>query len=247
MPQGIETYDAAGKVLFSSDVLTWALRRTGSGTSGAPDAGNTLASTITIPIDIRTYSRPMIGFQCSAYVGFLGPNPTNGNPRYACSANGVAYNWFLFDWAADIPNLGYGFETFTSSGQRAYSSAQRALQPLAILGSPVTFTGKSLAVVIPSWGGHETWPPDGTCYDNTPAEAWERGMSCSNLVIAQDSKIYGARTTNSNQSADAGQISYSDINISTSSAGWNAHNDFEVSVPIFVADVTGVPIGSTFF
>lgn len=248
MPVGIETYSAAGKVLFSSDIFTWQLRRTGSGTSVPATAGNTLVGTIKIPIDITTLNYPVFGFQCEEYVGFLGTESGTNYPCFACSANGEAYNYFVFDWANSIPNLGYGFETFNSAGQRTYSSAQRALLPLDVITSgDVTFTGKSLCAVVPSWSGHEVWPATGTCFDNEPAEPWEDGEFCSNLQIAVDSKIYGARTINSNQTVEIGEISFDDVNINISSAQWTAHDDYQVLVPFFVADVTGITIGSTFY
>lgn len=259
MPVGLETYDALGKVLLSTDVLTMALRKTGTGTAVASDAGSAVPSMLKPPIDFRNYTWPLVAISCASPFGFFGLHSTTFEPRYGCAgAIGTSYTYYLFDVSTTIPNTTFGLEVYNSSGQRAYSAAQRSAKPLAVLTDnrasdtgaafpTFTATGKQLAIAIPHWAGWQYWPPNGMCYDNTPAEAWEPGIFCSNLQIQQDYKMLGGKITNGGQTASLDKITYEDITISTSSGGYSSHNNYAVPLTALVMDVTLFPVPATVF
>lgn len=260
MTVGFELYEASGRVAISFDVLTMAFRKSGSGVTVASDAGSSVASMLKPPVDFTAYGWPMLAIQCAQTFGFMGLNSTDHQPRYACAGGiGTAYNWFLFDVSTTIPNTTFGLELYNAAGQRSFSAAQRALRILKVFQearnhdtgaayASQTFSGKSVALVVPHFAGWRYWPPDGTCFDGGGAgTSWEPGMSCTNLQIPQDSKILGGSITNSNQTANIGHITFEDVNISTSSSGFAAHADLAQALTAFAVDVTNFPLPATVY
>jgi hypothetical protein len=244
---GIESIDSSGKVLFTSDVITFAHRSSGSAVSVAGSSGYSI---IALPFNIADYDMPMIGIYCPSYVAFMGMNGS-GQPTYACSGGiGTGCGFYVFDLASNIPDAHFGLETYDAAGNRSYSSAQRSLVPRAILdnGQSLTQLGRTLCPVIPAWSGHSLIADTGFCYDNGPAgESWDIGQPCNNLQVAQDSKLYGARVTNGGQSVDVGEISWDDVILSTSAAGHAAYQNHVRPAQIIIADITGFPGSGVFF
>jgi hypothetical protein len=108
----------------------------------------------------------------------------------------------------------------------------------------VTHTGKSLAVAQGETGAHLYAGPidyylggtitlDPFNYDATGYQ--------------NDAKVYGANVSNSNQTATVDWVSFDDVYIGPQAGDVYVPPDFQRQPLIFVCDVTGVPIGTTFF
>jgi hypothetical protein len=260
MAVGFEVYDGFGKILDTADVLTLALRKTGTGLSIASDAGMAVSSMLKPPVDFRNYTNPVVAINCGQLFGFFGLHSVSFEPRYGCAGPiNTPYTYYVFDVSTTIPDTSLGLETYTAAGQRSFSAVQRALRVLSLLqesrtfdtGDPfpsVTHAGKSLAAVVPHWAGWRYWPGEGTCFDGGGSgSSWEPPTFCANLQIQQDYKMLGAKVSNSNQTVELGTITYEDVTISTSSAGYAANTNLARPLTTLVADVTNYPVPAVIY
>jgi hypothetical protein len=258
MPVGFECYDQNGKLQFNDSMFCYFLRKTGSGTTGSANVGNTDPSSI--QISASGYTNPIIAIQCSATVAFYGL--FGGNYWWACSGGvGTAFNYFVYDRSSAIPASNFGVEVVDASGVITFSSNYRPMQVVSFLDNmnysswmnpgssqSVTFGGKSLAVAQGETGGHRYAGPmdyylggmqvldpyDPSGYDSTGYQ--------------NDAKLYGGVISNSNQTATTGYVGFDDVYIGGAYSGINnPPPDWQRQLKLFVVDVTGVPIGTTFF
>ena len=256
MPVGFEAYDANGKLQFNDSMFCYFLRKTGSGTTTDSTIGNTDPSKITLPA--TGYTNPIIAIQCSAAVSFWGL--FGGNYYWLCSgAAGTSFNYFVYDRSSTIPASNFGLEVVDANGAITFSSNYRPMQVLSLLNSvtypywggppggtnqpSVTYTGRSLAVAQGETGGHRFAGPmdyylGGLQVVEPPYDA---------TGYQNDAKVYGATVSNSNQTATVDWVSFDDVYVGPELGDIYVPADWQRQPLIFVCDVTGVPIGTTFF
>jgi hypothetical protein len=256
MPVGFEAYDANGKLQFNDSMFCYFLRKTGSGTTTESTIGNTDPSKIELPA--TGYTNPIIAIQCAAAVSFYGL--FGGNYYWLCSgAAGTSFNYFVYDRSSTIPASNFGLEVVDANGAITFSSNYRPMQVLSLLNSvtypywggpepgtnqqSVTYTGRSLAVAQGETGGHRL---------AGPIYYWFQGMAVVEppydaTSYQNDAKIYGATVSNSNQTATVDWVSFDDVYIGPEPGDVYVPPDWQRQPLIFVCDVTGVPIGTTFF
>jgi hypothetical protein len=254
MPVGFECYDENGKLQFNDSMFCYFLRKTGSGTSGSTKIGVTDPSSISI--SATGYANPIIAIQCSAAVAFFGL--FGGSYWWACDgAVGTSFNYFVYDRSNVIPASNFGVEVVDASGAITFSSNYRPMQTISLLnnmsypswgtpGTPqsVTFGGRSLAVAQGETGGHRFAGPidyylDGMLVLDGPYDS---------TGYQNDAKLYGGYISNSNQTATTATVSLDDVYIGGGYTGINNPDpDWQRQLTMFVVDVTGVPIGTTFF
>lgn len=257
MPVGFEAYNPSGKLQFNDSMFCYFLRKTGSGTTDDSTIGTTDPSKITL--SATGYTNPIIAIQCSSAVSFWGM--FGGNYYWLCSgAVGTSFNYFVFDRSNVLPTSNFGLEVRNSSGQITFSSNYRPMQVLSLLNSvtypywggpepgtnqpSVTYSGRSLAVAQGETGMHR--------YAG-PIDYWFQGaitldpFQYDATSYQNDSKVYGARISNSHQTATVDWVSFDDVQIGPQPGDIYVPPDFQRQPLIFVCDVTGVPIGTTFF
>ena len=255
MPVGFECYDQNGKLQFNDSMFCYFLRKTGSGTTGSADVGNTDPSSI--QLSASGYTNPIIAIQCSATVAFYGMY--GGNYWWACSgAVGTSFNYFIYDRSNSIPASNFGLEVMDANGAITFSSNYRPMQVVSFLDNmsysgfqnpgaaqSATYGGKSLAVAQGETGGHRFAGPMDYYFQGMltfdPFEYDATGYQ-------NDAKLYGGSISNSNQTATTGVVSFDDVYIGGAYSGINnPPPDWQRQLKLFVVDVTGVPIGTTFF
>ena len=96
-------------------------------------------------------------------------------------------------------------------------------------------------------GGHSI-PGEANCYGSGRPELGDLN-TCNDIRARIDGKLYGGRTDSGGTQVTASSVSYDDVlgsygnydNYQKNSGGW------EVANLILVVDVTGIPVGTTFF
>ena len=254
MPVGFECYDQNGKLQFNDSMFCYFLRKTGSGTTGSTKVGNTDPSSI--QLSASGYTDPIIAIQCASPVAFYGR--FSNNYWWACGgAVGTAFNYYVYDRSNAIPASNFGIEVVDANGAITFSSNYRPMQVLSLLNDldylalggyqSVTHTGKSLALAQGETGGHriagimQYFAGNQMVIPNGPDDYDSTGYQ-------NDAKLYGGVISNSNQTAAVDVVSFDDVYIGGAFTGINTPPpDWERQLKLFVVDVTGVPIGTTFF
>jgi hypothetical protein len=253
MPVGFECYDANGKLQFNDSMFSYFLRKTGSGTSTATTIGNTTPSEIVI--SVAGYTSPLVAIQSTQPVAFYFKD--GNNYIWACQGGvGTSFNYYVYDTSNAIPASNFGLEVVNSSGAITFSSNYRPLLVLNYLTShdpqTATHTGKTLAFIQGQTGhnriqGNITYYLGGvaTFPSNDPPESYEYDY----YQYPQTSKLFGANVYNTNQSVTTSAVSFDDVTITQNSTDPYTYPPANVTrqPKIFVVDVTGVPIGTTFF
>lgn len=268
MPYGMEIYDANGKLVASSDQMSFVLRKTGSGTTVSfTGGGYSLPSCAKIDLTGLGYDNPIVALACGSTMSFIGDDIT-GKKVYGCSgAVGTSFNYYVFDNSGTIPPANFGLEIYDENGNITFSTNQRMMKPLEVLshdpspsgagGEPNTtgmpsntYTGKSVAVAPTTWAGYKWLDKygSGVCYDGGGAgTSWEPGMSCVNLQVASYHDMLGGNVTNSGQTASIDIVPWENITLTTSSSEIKTLKNFFVKLTMLVLDVTDVPIGVTYY
>jgi hypothetical protein len=239
MPAGYESYAANGKLQFDTNMLTYKLQRTGSVTSVAPVTQE--PSTLKIPANAGEILalRNSSGYAAAVYPGIWG-----GSTRwFMCNAPvGTSFDYYAYSTSNNIPSGGsFGMECYNASGQITFSTRHRVMQAPSIItnvtgeDAPVTHSGKSLAFSLLGYGGGKGYGWDGE-YDSGGFNAQHTWTSVGAYVTDSGRTV---RTTT--------------LYLDNSYSFYGAENsyppgpEYGVTTAILVVDVTGIPIGQTFF
>lgn len=255
---GIEIFDQNGKLQFNGDMLTFAVRYSGTAYVEVGQVGNTCPHRLTLPIVYNPASHQMIaiagGNGCAVAAAGV-----DGYARRIFAADapvGTPFYYYVFEKSSNIPPSNFGIEVKNAAGEITFSTNHRGLKILDLLvgggGLSTSAPGRSLAFCQANFaihriaggiqyfaggpgGGHEI-PVDGDA-DNPPPGTrfgWQN-----------NGKLYGAKVVNNGQTVQTQEVSYDDVFIGPQEE--LPAPDFVIPAYIFTIDVTNIPIGMTFF
>lgn len=244
MSFGMEIYSSSGVLIADANLVGFFCRKsTSTTTTTGSGGGNTVPSIVSISVTGYTY--PVIAISSSAYFAKAGYD-TSGNAIFACSAGaGTSLDYYIFDWAPNIPSSTFGIEMFNYSSQRTFSSNYFPMQGLTIISSGShTAAGRTLAAGLATMGGFATAGPidyylggfqviPDPDYDSTGYQ--------------KDSDLYGARVTNSGQTVEYGNVSFDDIYVGPQFGDIYVPPNWDVAAQVIAIDVTNIPLNTTFF
>lgn len=252
MPDGFECYNPTSTNLqCSSAMFTFVLRKSGSGTvvaNSSPQVGNTIPGG-KILISTTGYTNPMVAIQLPGYTiaraSYAG-QPSDVMTFGTDAPVSTAYSYFIFDKATTIPSSSRGIECFTGGGDKSFSRVARPMIGLKLLpvSDAVTFTGKNLAIVVPSMGGWREFMGYDYYQDGVPVLV---GEPYNQTGFQNHCQLYGGALSNSNQTVTATTLSYDDVYGGPEPGDMPVPPDFDVLIKLIVVDVTGVPANTTFF
>lgn len=238
MPIGMESYLSNGNLQYSTDFLSYYIRKTGTVNTAATGFGT-----------LRDVVVPGRSSYPNALVGFSGPNgyslATDLNGSYTAgywnfvtdAPSGTTWNYFIMETSDNLPDAHFGLQLYNSSGQCTFSAAQYVTRGLNLLSgdrfgfsSPVTYTGRVLGFVPTAFCG---W----NFYDDPPS-----GDSSS---YYHQGGFYGGTLSNSNQTLTMTAFTYEDREVIGTRPP--ATNQYDVPGTLIVFDTLNVPIGTTFF
>jgi len=233
MPAGFEVYDEKGQLQFNNELLLYFLRKTGTVTVG--NTGGSNSRYVYVP-EAQAYKNALVGFSGPIDYGiglFL-----NGaiNFEYVTDAPvGTVYKYYIFETSDKITtDINTGIQVFNSSGQITFSSTYRVMRSLAVLhtanNDTATFNGKTLGVVPTSWCGYNTYGPP---QSEEPGYYYQDFSVCAGAIVNNGNT---AETRIIEVPGGRGDV-FGPMPTSTLSAAGK----------FLVIDVTGIPIGSTFF
>lgn len=226
MPAGFRSRKPDGKLQFDSNLPLMYLRRTGSVATIAYSGAESL---IRVPVP-GSWLITIVAFQTSGYVvGYQGRDRGNNYSLFTSNAPaGTAMNYYVFDLSTNIPPSNSGFQTRTLANEVIFSSRYRVMDMLDA--GPGIWSGRSVAVGLPTGGGvnqHTDINPDSGGYTYHHYFAVYGGSAggdtvSAGAVVIQDGYVFSPN--------------YPD-----------GAPDYDRPAPILAIDVTGVPIGQTFF
>lgn len=266
MATGIEIYDENGKLQFNGDMLTYALRVSGTTYVENRKIGNTCPTTFIIPTS-QTYTEALVAIgggngYAAAYGGsyYFGANDyrriygTNNAPV------GTPFNYYIFERSNTIPPINFGLEVRReATNEITFSTSQRVMRCLTLFGGvvhngeqQVHYPGRQLAFCQAAWSGHRiSGPkqyygggPGGQPGLPMPDDGTGGGGQYSGWN--NDGKIYGGLIADGGQTVRSRMCSWDDVFIGPSPDS-DQPPDFYTPLNLFVIDVTGVPVGAQFY
>lgn len=260
----LEIFDPnTGRLLASGNMAGFVCRKSGSGKTQARQGGNTNTSTILIDTSGMTY--PIIalvtrGYDSAFYARY------NGQINFATNgAVGSAFDYYIFDWTRALPDHNAPFMLFdTDAGDRVitFSSAYWPMKVVTAFNMAEAEPNRSytagdrlLAHAENNVGGHSRVNNGYFCFDrNSPSDPGDEiPPRCQDVRGRIDGKIYGAGTYDNGTRVTTSKVSVDDV---TSTFGpynsWQnspyvQNGGWEVPNRVMVVDVTGIPVGRTFF
>lgn len=255
MATGIEINDVNGKMQFNGEMLTYALRVSGVCYVENRRVGNTSATSLLIPTS-QSYPNGLVALGggdglTAAYAGVYAPTnqriyATGGAPV------GSAFNYYIFERSNTIPATGFGLEVRNGNNEVTFSSNTRTMRVINMLGSPrgstpnVSYGGRTLAYCQGAFSGHRQMGQVQIYNQRGQLVASDEGGGSYTYYYQNDGKVYGGVTTNGGQTVSAQQVTWDDVRIGPSSSYPSAPNWYK-ELNLFVVDVTGFPIGRTFY
>lgn len=263
MSDGFEIYDANNKLQFSDSMMTYALKSTGTVNVENRKVSNTSPTSLLLPDNFYN-SLIALGGGGGYAAAYAGSYYDNGNPRRIFATNapaGVSFNYYVFQRSDAIPASNFGMEIRNVSNQITFSSNQRAMRVRNIIGGvvnngeqTVSYGGKQLAFCQGAWAGHRISGPIQTYGGGggnghggpivaDPDNPHQAGYQYS---WSNDGKAYGGYVADGGQTVGSRMCSWDDVTIGPGS-DYNQPADMYLPLNLFVVDVTGFPIGQTFF
>ncbi len=254
-----EIYDDTGRLLVSAGMLGMVCRRSGTGTSRSRITGNTAPSSL--EVDVSGIALPLVAIRMPGYAAALaGRSAPAGssqftNVTFACNAPvGTAFTYYVFDWTQALPANSGLFQLFTQDGKCTFSSAYWPMKVMSAVAMPgggafAAPAGRTMAAACTAMGGHShaqgVYCSDGNSGPKIP-DAGEL-ENCNNIVGNIDGKLYGGKVDGSQVSG--ANVSYDDVfgSFGNYSNYQNYGDGWVVSNSILAVDVTGIPVGQTFF
>jgi hypothetical protein len=258
---GFEVYNDSGALQVRSDMYAYKLRKTGLVQTVPPTFGNTETSDVLVPRSGMS-AQSVCAIQCFGYgVGFIGYQ-TGTSPAFCFVSNapvGTVVRYFIFDRADAVPPSTFGVECYDDNGKVTFSSNFRVMNAVGLLsfGDPqsrsyfgdaqsLTLAGKSLAFMQGAPAGRAGPMGLKTCWIGGVAKPLgpPEGQTCDYYTYDNNGKIYGGLVSSDGTSVNTTSVSWDDVTVTDpegDDTGW------QIPLKLFVVDVTGVPIGTTFF
>lgn len=244
---GFQSFFPNGKLQFDGNFASFYLHSRGPGTTQAGIGGNTVPSTLRVPIR-NQYDPAIIATRAGFTVARSGVQQS-GNDWYAlfaCNAPvGSSVEWWKFYQAVDLTIPSYGMYCQNEAGQVTYSSDYDSLRIAAVVGQNQTFPAlpgdRLYATVQAPFAGYraytESYRRNGAPAD--PGGDYEDDAQWSVLV---DSKLIG--TSWNGAAPSVGEVSWDDVYVLLN-YGRNPQppTDFPWEIPMtlmMVADVTDI-------
>lgn len=242
----MEIYSSSGVLQADCNLLSYFCRKTATTSTQAGIGGNTIPSSIIIPIAGQGYTYPIVAFASSGtYVARSGVTAGGDYVFSTDAATGVSMDYYIFDYSPALPSSSFGIELYNTSTQITFSSNYFPMQGVSILTSgSYTATSRTLAVGLPGVGGFRIAGPIEYFDNGVPVAP---GSPYTDSGYQNDQDLYGGRVTNSNQTVEYGNVSWDDVyfgpvpGLITVPPDWNYNN------PIIAIDVTNIPLNTTFF
>lgn len=250
-----EFYDPnTGRLMVSPDLLTFVCRRTGTQATQSRQGGNTSPSSLVI--DVSGFTLPMVAVRAEGYAAAFSGSSASGALVYQTDAPiGTTFTYWAFDWTASLPEHDAVFMlrrevdnaiTFSNKfwpmiliGGFAMSEGSTGPQYNAL-------AGVTLAHAASNMGGHSRLP-NPQCWDSGGPQVDPDLTACNDIRGRIDGKLYGART-NGSQITGA-EVSWDDVTalFGRYSEYKKYEGGFDVPNIVQIIDVSGIPIGRTFF
>jgi hypothetical protein len=257
----VETYDeSTGRLQVSANMLGFVCRKSGTGTTVARQGGNTNPSSFTV--DTTGFTYPIIAIKTDGFASALyGIRAGNNDAYFACSGEiGSPFTYYIFEWTPSLPANSALFQLYTTGNQCAFSSGYWPLKvPKGIAmseagGGTYTMNGRSLAYACSSVGGHSR-APNNYCYtpgQNPVADPDGTGLeSCRGTIRGRiNGKVYGGSVLNNGTTVNGAYVSVDDVvgDFGTYAEYRAGYGDgWAMPNTVMVVDVTGIPVGATFF
>lgn len=245
MPVGMEIYDSAGILQASADMLSHFCKKTGSGTTVANTAGGNAASMATIALPAGM-DKPICAVSCASTMAFAGL--FSGNLYFWCAgAIGTAFNYYLYDTLEGVATANFGLELYDAAGNITFSSSYRPIEILGLNPGVTNYAGRTVAAALPAWSNTEVNGPL-QCWDGGVAAPWDGVSFCGDLRYQHTINVRGAFIDNGGSRINPASIQYENVQISAGSSSSYTYPATVAHLQMLMAvDVTGIPIGSTFF
>lgn len=255
MQSGFEVYDQNQKLQVTSGLLIYVLRLSGTTFVEARKVGNTSPNSLSVPTT-STYTQCLVALAGgSEYAAaYAGRRVDNGQRIYATNAPvGTAFSYYIFERSNVLPAVNRGLEVRNQSGEIVYSSSQRVMQVLDLIGGLVkdgeqaaTYPGRQLAFCQGNFSSHRIAGPlrgdnGGGPVIEDPDEPPRPPYRWDN-----DGKVYGGFVTNGGQTIQTRMLSWDDVTAGPT-PNPTQPPDYAIPLSLFVVDVTGVPVGAQFF
>lgn len=261
MTTGIEIYDQNGKLQFNGDMLTYALRVSGTAYVENRKVGNTSPHSLMIPTT-DSFPNGLVALHCSqTYVAAYAGKWGNTNQKLFAVGNcpvGTPFEYFIFERSDIIPPTNFGLEVRNASNQITFSTNHRTMRPLTMLtgvDQAATYGGRKLAFCQATFAGHSR--PGETEYFQggggggggnpglpSPDDPGPGGNTQYGWRV--DGKVYGGYNADAGQTVRVGEVSWDDVYIGPQPDP-NKPAPRTWPINLFVIDVTSFPIGAQFF
>lgn len=262
---GFEIYDINGKLQVNDQFLTYALKSTGVANVENRKVGNTCQTSLLLPDNFYNCLVALGGGGGYA-AAYAGNYTLNGSARRIFATNGAPagtqFTYFVYQRSDTIPATNFGLEVRNTSNQITFSSNQRTMRVTNIIGGvvnngeqTVSYGAKQLAFAQGAWSGHRISGPIQT-YGGGSGQGGQGGPIVADpdsphqagyqYSWSNDGKIYGGYIQDGGQTVGTRMCSWDDVTIGPGS-DYNQPPDMFLPLNLFVVDVTGVPIGATFF
>lgn len=261
MSQEFQVFAADGSLQATSDLVSYKIRYTGTGTTQSRLTGNTNPSSLVVPYT-GNYANSFVALSLDNGYGAAACGIVDLNGQYekhyiSDAPAGTGFRYYVFDMSSAITPTNFGLETFNAAGQLTFSSNHQVMSILDVLseGGSATHGGRTLAFFQGAFAGHRyagtvldygsgggpSLPePD----DGQPGGGGDSGYH--DYKEQQDGKLYGGCVTNGGQTVSAVQISFDDV-LGELGNDPTPPPDWEIPLTLFVVDVTGIPLGASFF
>lgn len=260
MTTGIEIYDQNGKLQFNGDMLTYALRMSGTAYVENRKVGNTSPHSLMIPTT-DSFPNALVALHGpdghpAAYAGKWG----NTNQKIFAVGTipvGTAYQYFIFDRSDIIAPSNFGLEVRNASNQITFSTNHRTMRPLNMLtdtSHAATYGGRKLAFCQATFAGHSI-PAGMDYYGGSPGAGGggsglptpdDPGGPNTQYGWHIDGKVYGGYNADAGQTVRVASVSWDDVYIGPQPDP-NQPPPRVWPINLFVIDVTNFPVGAQFF
>lgn len=236
MPQGLQQYSDTGILQFDSESETAGLQRTGvraTQTSGFAMEASMLVIPNVSETDFVVLNAP------DGYGAAVNPQGVAANSRvFITNAPvGTNFNYYIFKRSSVVPAGSYGFEVYTLSGLLTFSSRHRFMSSPGFVpdnfSNPYTKSGSKLGFCLLGYGGLKQ-------YSNIEPDSG--GYFYDHLWLNT-----GCVVNNAQQTVQREYITTDNGRYFTSDPGFDFNNIYDSPCKIMIVDVTGIPIGQTFF
>ena len=252
-----------GKLQASTNEVLYQLRKTGSGTTVANTGTSTNPSYLPVPGSMANPDT-LTALSLDGGYGAALASGYGGQKVYASNAPvGTTFRYYLFERADRTAPTGYGV-IFKNSGTGAvgWSSQYFTMSGVAMLGSPTTgfwngggfyndphaFTDstKTLAFMPLNWAGHRH---AGFVTGGTPGGPIIADPGSNTNYVYQENqsgKLYGGAVSADGHTVSSVAIRWDDHTVSLGHSS-TPPPDWTIPLKMFAVDVTGIPIGQTYF